>query len=335
MRNMSDIRANSFCCKTPLRAALVWFGLMLCSYSPLYAEATRPTVWIGPPGIENGKCFRELFEHSDEWKETRSMVDVLFYTDLNLKRQFSDDELRAWFGKLREWNVKLAMEVGALKEWGQTGEKTFNAERANWEHLQSLGANVYAIAMDEPLVCAREQIHKTDEYALRETADFIARVRQNFPDMLIGDIETYPSLSIEENQHWIESLQKRLAEMNVRGLDFYRLDVDWLRFTVQNKGSWKEVKQLEQFCRQKKLSFSLIYWASGYPAMQKRGMADDSTWYVSVMQQGYDYAAIDGKPDQYVIESWVGAPLHCIPETGEWTFTRSVRDFCNRFVKGK
>jgi hypothetical protein len=293
----------------------------------------QPSVWMAPPGIENGKSFRDLFEHPDDWKETRSLVDVLMYTDLNFKRQFNDDELRRWFGQLKDWKIRVGMEVGALKEWGQTGEKTFAAERPIWERLQGLGANLYAIAMDEPLCCAREQIHKPDDYAVEETANYIAIVRQHFPEILIGDIETYPSISMEDHEHWIEALQKRLAEKNVRGLDFYRLDVDWIRFTVQNKGSWQEVRDIERFCRQKKLPFSLIYWSSGYPGMLKRGMADDSTWYVNVMQQGYDYAIIDGKPDQYVIESWVGAPSQSIPETADWTFTRSVRDFAKKFVK--
>ena len=308
-------------------------ALALAASATVHAQAPKPTVWISPPGNENGKSFRDLFEHPDQWKETRAMVDVLSYTDLNLQRQFTDDELRAWFSKLREWKVKLAMEVGALKEWGLTGEKTFNAERANWEHLQSLGANVHAIAMDEPLCCAREHIHKTDDYAIEETANYIALVRQHFPQLLIGDIETYPSISIEDHKHWIEALQKRLSEMKVRGLDFYRLDVDWVRFTVQNQGSWKEVKALELYCRQKKLPFSLIYWPSGYPSMQHRGIADDSTWYVPTLQQGYDYLSIDGRPDQYVIESWVGAPSRCVPETADWTFTRTVRDFCQHFVR--
>ena len=313
--------------------SLLLAAALILGASAAHAQAPRPTVWIGPPGTENGKSFRDLFEHPDEWKETRSMVDVLFYTDLNLKSQFKDDELRAWFGKAKEWNLKLAMEVGALKEWGQTGEKCFKAEQANWEHLQSLGANFYAIAMDEPLCCAREHIHKTDDYAMQETANYIALVRQHFPQMLIGDIETYPSISIEEHKHWIEALQKRLAEMKVRGLDFYRLDVDWHRFTVQNKGSWQEVKTLEHYCRQKGLPFSLVYGPAGYPAMLRRGVADDSTWYVPTLQQGYDYLSIDGRPDQYVIESWVGAPSRCIPETADWTFTRTVRDFCRHFVK--
>ncbi|MCC6882176.1 MAG: hypothetical protein WBE58_13735 [Verrucomicrobiales bacterium] len=51
------------------------------------------------------------------------------------------------------------------------------------------------------------------------------------------------------------------------------------------------------------------------------------------MQQGYDYAAVEGRPDQLVIESWVGAPSQCLPETADWTFTRSVRDFAKKFAK--
>jgi hypothetical protein len=298
---------------------------------PARAQTPKPSVWISPPGHNNCEAFRALFERPDEWKETRALTDVLFITDLNLKRHFTDDELRAWFTKMHEWKLKLAMEVGALKPWGQTGEKCFSAERANWEHLQSLGANLHAIALDEPLVCAREQIHQSDDYALKETASYIALVRQHFPQLLIGDIEAYPSISIEDHRKWIEGLEMQLAAMNVRGLNFYRLDVDWLRFHVQQKGSWKEVKGLEIFCRQRKLPFGLIYWATGYPSMQKRGLADDSTWYVSIMQQGYDYAAVQGRPDQLVIESWIGAPSRCVPETADWTFTRSVRDFMRKF----
>ncbi|MCX6903448.1 MAG: hypothetical protein NTW03_08225, partial [Verrucomicrobia bacterium] len=62
-------------------------------------------------------------------------------------------------------------------------------------------------------------------------------------------------------------------------------------------------------------------------------LADDATWYVSVMRQGYDYAMVGGAPDQYVIESWIGAPSRSVPETDPWSFTRSVRDFGQRFLK--
>ncbi|MDR3406548.1 MAG: hypothetical protein P4L99_28950 [Chthoniobacter sp.] len=316
---------------TILIAATAWLASFVAAHAQ--APKVRPTVWISPPGQEKGRAFRDLFERPDDWKETRAMVDVLFATDLGFQRNYSDEELTRWFGQMRDWNLKFAMEVGAIKEWGKTGAECFAKEQPYWQRLQKAGAKIYAIAMDEPLVCTREHIHESDEYAVEETANYVAQVRQHFPEMLVGDIEAYPSSSVEEHEHWIETLNKRLADKGVRGLDFYRLDVDWLRFNAQGKGSWKDLRELERWCRQKKLPFQLIYWASGYPAASKRGLADDSTWYTAIMQQGYDYALIDGKPDAYVIESWIGAPSQCLPDNGEWTFTRSVRDFARKFVK--
>jgi hypothetical protein len=233
---------------------------------------------------------------------------------------------------LGEWGVKLAMEVGAIKPWGQTGEKTFAIERPMWDRVERLGGRIYAIAMDEPLCCARKELKKPDEYAVEETAAYIALVRKNYPEVLVGDIEPYPFIPLADQIAWIEALQKRLAERGVRGLDFYRLDVNWAEFVAFDRGSWPEVRKLEQFCRARKLPFSLIYWASLQPVMKRRGLADDSTWYVGIMQQGYDYALVGGSPDQYVLESWIGAPDRTLPETGEFTFTRSVLDFCRKFV---
>jgi hypothetical protein len=303
--------------------------------SPLRGQEGKanPTVWMGPPSYDNGKCFRELFKYPDAWKETRSAIDVLMYADHQLHRQFTDDELRAWFSEMRQWRLKFALEVGAVKPWGVTGEKTFEVQRPKWDRFRDLGGEIYAIAMDEPLLCCRMHIHKSDDYALEETADFIARVRQQYPEMLIGDIETYPSIPLEDHFWWLDALEKRLAEMQVRGLDFYRLDVNWAEFVVFDRGSWPEVKKLEQHCRQRKMPFSLIYWASGYPSLARRRLADDSTWYVSIMQQGYDYALVQGRPDQYVIESWLEAPSRSTPETEPWTFTRSVLDFTCRLVR--
>lgn len=312
----------------------------LCLVAPqaiAQAQATtnsaHPEVWMGPPASENGKCLRELFAHPEKWQQTRALIDGLLYADHHLNRQFTDDELRSSFADIQKWQIKFSLEVGAIKEWGITGTNTFAKQRPMWDRFQRLGANIYAIAMDEPLLCSRRKLNKPDDYAVQETASFIALVRQHYPQVLIGDIETYPSIPLADHLWWLDALQKRLAEMNVRGLDFYRLDVNWVEFNVFSRGSWPEVKKLEQECRKRKLPFSLIYWASDYPPMKKRGLADDSTWYVSIMRQGYDYALVNGAPDQYVIESWVDAPAQCVPETNDFTFTRSVRDFAKKFVK--
>jgi hypothetical protein len=311
------------------------FLTLLASAWPAVAQTAgpAPVVWIAPPGQDKGRAFRELFERPDDWKEARALTDVLFFSDLAARQNFSDEQLTRWFARARDWKIKIAMEVGAIKPWGRTGADAFSKEKDYWEHLQKLGANLYAIAMDEPLVCTREEIHESDAYAIEQTADYVTLVRQNFPDLLVGDIEAYPSSSVEEHEHWVEALNKRLADKGVHGLDFYRLDVDWLNFTEQNKGSWRDLQRLESWCRQRKLPFQLIYWAASYPALKHRGLADDSTWYTSILQQGYDYALLNGKPDAYVIESWIQAPSQCLPETGDWTFTRSVRDFARKFAQ--
>jgi hypothetical protein len=179
---------------------------------------------------------------------------------------------------------------------------------------------------------------KNDAYAVEETAQFIALVRQHYPEVQLGDIEPYPFLPFNDLIAWIDALQARLKQMNVRGLDFFRLDVDWNHFTIGNRiypGNWPQVKALETACRQRKLPFSLIYWAADYDHLAALKLADDATWYIGIMRQGNDYAFVGGAPDQYVIEIWVGAPSVAVPETAEWTFTRSVRDFSQRFVKNK
>ena len=297
------------------------------------AAANLPVCVAGPPNSSNGVCLRELFEQADGWKQTRTVTNELLYADWAFK-QFGDADLHGWFGQMRGWNMKLELEVGAVKEWGgQTGRSTFDIERPQWDRLRRLGGAMASIAMDEPLCCVRERIKRPDVYAIQETANFIALVRHTYPDMMVGDIEPYPSISLADHKRWINALEERLAGMNVKGLDFYRLDVNWIVFDVRNEGSWQEVKQIEDYCHRIHLPFSLIYWTAGYDLYRHLKIADDSTWYVGVMSQGYGYAAIGGKPDQYVIESWVGAPAHSVPEAGDFTFTRTVLDFARKFIR--
>jgi hypothetical protein len=326
-------------CRAIGRIALSYLGFVVLALLAIDREAAAqspavlPRIVMGPPAYDGGKCFRELFADPDGWRETRSFVDALVYSDLKLNEQFKDDELQSCLAQIKAWNLKLELEVGAVKEWGGTGEKTFKVDRRIWERVERLGGSIHSIAMDEPLVCVREHLHQPDEFAVEETANFIVLARTHFPKLLIGDIETYPSVAIGDHFLWIEALNKKLAERGVRGLDFYRLDVNWVRFAVAGDGDWRQVKKLEIYCRQHKLPFSLTYWNSSYPPARARKLADDSTWQVGVMQQGYEYAIVDGRPDQVVIQSWEDTPSHALPETTDFTFTHLTRDFIRKFAQ--
>jgi hypothetical protein len=325
----------------PRRSRMGAVGTLILAFlsaTGLHAQTPprNPEVWMMPPAAPDGRCLRDLFTHPEQWAETRSRIHVLGYADHQLDRQFTDDELRAWLPMIGKWGLQLGLEVGAVKPWGPTGRQTFDIQRKKWDRFQSLGGKIHAIAMDEPLLCCRQHIHQPDDYAVQETADFITLVRKNYPDIMIGDIETYPSIPVADHIWWMDALQKKLQENGVRGLDFYRLDVNWVNFIVQNNGSWGEVRQIELECRKRKLPFSLIYWASDLPLLERKGVAGGATWYLSIMQQGHAYAMVDGRPDQFVIESWLKSGMPpCLPETDPWTFTRSVLDFSKTFIQQK
>ena len=321
--------------RTMLCLALLGWAMAGALAPPTSAQTgpRKPSICMGPPSYQDGRFFRELFTKPDAWKETRAAIDGLVYADHWLDRHFTDDELRAWLPMVQKWGLKFEIEVGAIKPWSHTGQKTFDIQAPKWDRVLRLGGKIDAIAMDEPLTCCREHIHKPDDHALQETAAFIALVRKRYPQIAITEIETYPTISLADHKWWIEALEKRLAELGVRGIDSYRLDVNWAVFTAYNRGSWLEVRQLEQYCRARKLPFGLFYWAGDWPPMQRLGFADDSTWYVSIMRQGCDYALVQGAPDQYIVQSWIQAPAQCLPETEQWSFTRSVLDFSRKFVR--
>jgi hypothetical protein len=158
-------------------------------------------------------------------------------------------------------------------------------------------------------------------------------VRQHHPDFRIGDIEPFPGLPIDAHTRWLDGLQSTLAHNGIPGLDFYRLDVNWVVFTTEGKAGWPNVRMIQSMCQDRRIPFSLIYWASDYPLHKSHGIADNETWYTSIMAQGYNYAAVGGLPDQYVIQSWIKAPTAALPDDDPSTFTGSVLRFAHKFVK--
>jgi hypothetical protein len=310
-----------------------FLATVLLSTTALAQSTSSKPVMLMPPSFNHNFAFKELFEHPDQWQQTRTKIYSVGVADWILNRDDSDSELDTTFSMLKQWNLKLSLEVGAIKEWGVTGDAAFAHDNAFWKRFVAHGGSIDIIGMDEPLCACRFFLHEPDDYAVENTADFIAAVRQNYPNAKIGDIEPYPGISESDLVKWIDALQAKLKEKGVAGIDFFRLDIDWMHFVLENKGSYREVKKLEMACRARHIPFSLVYWSANWDDAVRRGVGDDSTWYTTMMQMGYDYKAVNGAPDEYVIESWVNGPSHSVPESDQWTFTRSALDFCNKFVK--
>lgn len=293
------------------------------------ARGVCAELYIDPPSNQEMSA---MMHSPEQWAEARQYVTGIIRADHTLT-SVGDAELRYWFHQMQAWNLSLQLEVGAIKEWATRGDEAFKIDTSYWERAQRLGASIGSIAMDGPLALTLNTLHLPMEYAVEETVKFIALVRKNYPGAQVGDIEPFPGLPVGTHAAWIDVLERRLAAMGLQGLDFYRVDVNWIAFAAANKGSWREVKDIEDICHKRKLPFSLIYWASDYPLRKSYGTAEAGAWYKAIMAQGYAYAAVGGLPDQYVIESWIGIPAEALPETQETTFAGSALGFARRFVK--
>jgi hypothetical protein len=290
--------------------------------------AAQQVMYIGPPAPSGSHL---MLTEPEKWTEARRHVAGFIWPDHGLGKM-SDRELGERMAILRNLNLKAQLEVGVIKEWSASGKRTFELETAIWDKIIRLGGMISSIAMDEPLDKAMQYFHQSESYAVEETADFIAMVRQKYPDFNIGDIEPFPSVPVALHAKWLKDLNAKLNERHVRKLDFYRIDPDWVRFSLERNATWSDVKTIENAVHDAGTQFSLIYWASDYPILKSKRLADESTWYIDVMHEAYAYAAVGGKPDEFVVQSWISTPPHVLPEDADFTFSRSVRDLSRKFI---
>ena len=331
---------------------LVIAAVVLLTFSACDGPVTEPPPEpIGPTYIwmmPRGDTLVELTTQIDKWKETLELIDVIGYADHILHKNYSDTQLRESFAVLKEHGLYLALEVGAIKEWGTTGASTFTQQKNGfWDRYIELGAPLVGIVMDEPLVAVHSHykdyfshfVDDTDEakfeYAVEQTAEFMRLVRNAYPHWFIADIGVYPYFDADKTILWINALEARLAAKGVRGQDFFRLDVDWNHFRTNQQNypyHWGQVKRIEDHCREIGLPFSLIYWAAnvaGRPNLQ----ADPTSWLTYILQMGERYQDVGGKPDQYVIQTWIpNIPAMTLPETNPHSFTYSVLEFNKQII---
>jgi hypothetical protein len=318
-----------------LRVRVAFLMVILFSQSA-FAEENRAPLSVYPHVGPHGELIDQLLEHPESWEQTRSVITGIGFADHVLNKNLTDEQLKALFAFLKKEHIKLDLEVGAIKPWGVTGEDTFRKEKKMWDRFIADGADIHGIAMDEPVAATLSYLHKPLSYAVEETAQFVALVRENYPQFVVGDIEGHPSSDKEQLMAFWDGLGARLKNMGVRNIDYVRLDVDWMHFvhhTAQGKRGWPGVREIEIECHKRHLPFSLIYWAADYGELNRANRVTDMTWDQAILQQAQWYKAVQGIPDQYVIETWVAIPAENVPETKQGTFMQSVLDFYNHVIR--
>jgi hypothetical protein len=253
--------------------------------------------------------YATLFSKTEQWNTARSKINVFkFYTQNVL-----DDPCRICAGNtlselagvhafqvLGQEGIAIAVEVGAVKEWGCTSDGTYGVARTVIQNIRADGGTVSYLAMDEPLLGGRIEVNNTTcgfqmEQSAGVTADFMEKAKTEYPLMIVGDIEPYPEFSVSELERWLITLQGKKATPA-----FFHLDVDMERVRVEKQNVKDDLRSLSQFCLAQDIPFGVIFTSTWRAAGSDKSYYDSTLAWVRTVKEAI------GEPQQVIFQSWQG-----------------------------
>lgn len=205
------------------------------------------------------------------------------------------------FSMLDNWDIDIAFEAGAVKEWDCNGSILLNQAINAINNVESTGSQVKYIALDEPYIGGQHIINGlTCALSMQQiaslTANYIQSINNQYPNIIIGDIEPYPRFSVDQIKDWIQEL-----ENNGVNLAFFHLDVDLNRVLIEGHNVENDLQELKVFFQSKGIPFGVI---SNVDTNQ--GEKDfDQVYYNTVMDWIQTINSAIGLPDQFIFQSWL------------------------------
>lgn len=264
-------------------------------------------VWFGPN--MGSRDYPELFTKPEQWSKARSRIDVFkFYTQNVLEYPCAicgDNTLDAFveaqaFRRLTDWGIAIAVEVGAVKEWGCTGKEEFRVAKETIQNIRANGGIVTFLDMDEPFIGGELVANgKTCGHTMEQSADvasqFVRQVKAAYPNILVGDTEPYPYFSVTELEQWILALEARGTT-----LAHFHLDVDIENVRVNRRDVVTDLQTLSQFFQEHQIPFGVIFTSNWTAAGSNRAYFDSTMGWIRTVNDAI------GKPQHVIFQSWQG-----------------------------
>jgi hypothetical protein len=299
------------CVSGRLLAGLLLAGLLNLA-SPAIA-LDRQAVWLSS---SNAPDMLDLFRRPELWARARERVGIFKFfpshvepRNAPIRNSYAALKNAGAFALLRQWDIKIATEEGAVKEWDCTGTK--RAAPATIGHIANVaagGGTLQVIAMDEPLISGRGPCGLSLEEIAARTASYAAAVRasgeaQSSGETIeIGDIEPYPSIDVATLTAWIGALETHGFRPAFLHLD---INVHYVDVHPEIRLA-DDLKALARFFHEAGIPLGIIIW-SGYDPLNA-----DRAYYDHALDLAGRVKDAIGRPDQLVFQSWVTrAPIAC------------------------
>jgi len=287
--------------------------------TPVPTPIPSDLVWFGPN--MGSSDYAELFTSPNQWLYARSRIDVFKFHVQNVLDSpcdiCGDNTLDKFveagaFKKLTQWGMPIAVDVGAIKEWGCTGDDGFRVVKEVVNNIRSNGGDVTFLVMDEPYLGGQIHINNTScGYTMEQTADatahFMKLVKAEYPKIVVGLTEPYPYFSADELQEWVLALKARGTAPA-----FFHIDVNMLEGgrRLENWRVTSDLQQLNQFFHQQAIPFGVIFTSNTkWDAKSNRVYFDATMDWLHLVNDAI------GRPQHVVFNSWIGSTSDGISNT--------------------
>jgi hypothetical protein len=305
--------------------------LCLAALCLLVANAAAdPLVWFVPldfferpeVGYSGSPEYMSLFDPGAPWPVAASHVGVFKIYPQWISRA-SDDDLQRMFADLNRRHIALALEYGVLSASatcgigveGFGGGTLVSAAR----RIARNGGRLRYLAMDEPiffstLYTGANACQWTVDHMAANAAANLRALLQEFPDVLIGDIEPMPVSAagwLDQYRHGVDALESELGFP----LAFFHSDVLW------STASWKsDLAAMRQSVEDRGIPFGVIY--NGDPSD-----LSDAAWINTAIAHMTQYEFTSPPPDHVIFQSWHAYPKKLLPETDPDSFTSLINRY--------
>ena len=283
--------------------AVLLLGLSL-ALATCGGRGRAPEVWLAPN--LGSPDLLAMFTQPGDWRAVRLSTDVFKFYEQQLLadtaaqcpecgRNLYPQLARAdAFTRLGSWGLRIAIEVGAIKPWGCTSSSTAPLALEAVRRVESRGAVVTELALDEPLLGAESCQLSLDEAAVH-TAAFAREARRGRPHLRVGDIEPYPYFSAPLLLSWVSALRR-----NGYTPAFFHLDVDRAHAARIGADVASDLALLRSSLEGQGIPFGVIFWS-------ENGESDEA-YFVDVMGWVETVRIAIGEPAHSVFQSWAVSP---------------------------
>jgi len=312
-------------------------------------EPERREIWLAPqslmpPPLAQDADFMDMFTPEAPWKFAAAHTQV-FKLYASFLGHTAQERVNAVVADLKRRNIAIALESGVMDVANTPpppcgglgiieGYGTPAQARRISEMIKAAGGTIKYLDMDEPLYFGHysskpHACHSPINVVLEQIAPTLNAYIQEFPDIIIGDIEPTRFPAYVNWRTDFSAWAKGFKIAMKRPLTYIHLDIPWTDDGRRVPGADRPSKEpgdaLEFYGYMQELQLQGLIGKIGIIYDGTPNDKTDAAWVKDAQDHVLLLERQQGlRPDQDIFQSWMPQPSHALPESQPDTLTSLI-----------